>query len=1218
MATSHEWTAPSFRSLALMLRGRAGLTQRELASAIGVSDRTVQVWEAGHGHPRAPRLQRLIALYMQVGAFRTGRERYEAAALWGAALESGRRFTSAFDAEWFAPLLATAQASRGAAAAARGSAGQRDDSSTSRLLVKRQHVGDVPVVSVFYGRTQEYASVVRWVQTDGCRLVGVVGMGGIGKTALTAKVAQAIGPSFEAVFWRSLRNAPPCREWLGAAVLFLSEHQVVPAEADEARRAQLLELLRDRRCLLVLDNFETVLEPCASEVRYRDGYTGYGLVLELLGETAHQSSILVTSREGPAELRRLQSPTGQVRLLRLDGLDAAAAQALLASRGLAGDRSAWRALVDRYRGNALALQVVGEVIATVFSHDIDAFLAAGEAVFGDIRRLLETQFSRLSPTERTVLYWLAVEREPVDFSTLAANVGSATPRHNLLEALDALERRCLLESSARAATFTLQPVVLEHATEELISVSCAEIKSREPRILLTHALIKAESLEYVRHTQERLIAAPVLARLADAPPETGSEAQLLELLEHFRGRPRAAQGYGPGNVVNLLRLARGHLRDLDLSGLSLRQVDFAAVSAQGTSLARAELANAIFAEQFGAAMCASLSADGSFLVVGTISGEVRVWRLSDRTPVMLVQQPTGAAWDVAISSDGVYAVSCGGDCAVVWGPSNGREPIVIRTPGGEAWRVAMSADGHLVAVGAGDGTTTLWDARNGQSMGVLQCHTGGVRGLALSANGDLLASSGADGTVRIWDTQKGACLKQFARVAGDAADARAVALSPDGRIVAAGDGGAVYVRDVFSGNLLATLLGHTGPVWGVSLSSNGRLLASCGADRTVRLWDTRTGEVQSVLHDHAGAVVQTSISADGRLAASVARDGAVRVWEVRSGHCLVLTRGSVPAVFEVALSADGCSAVSGAGDGHVRVWDTTTGRCRRVLKGHVAAVWAVALTPNARLVASGGIDGTVRLWRTSGETLAVFGEHTAGVLSVALSADGKLIASGGLDGTMRLWDTRTNECLRTQKCGAVGVRTVRLSTDGRTVLTAEFDGTVRLWDTSNGACRGSLTLDGGEAGRLAFSADGRLVACADPEGRVRLWDTRTLECVRVIQGQRRGVRAVGLSTDGSLLVAGGVDGSVGLWSAGDGRSRGLLRGHTGEVWAVAFSADGRLAVSSGLDGTLRLWDTTGSGMELRTMRPDRPYERMDITGASGVTDAQRRALLALGAVDLAT
>src|SRR5258707_2893695 len=506
MATSPEWTGASFRSLALMLRGRAGVTQRELASAIGVSDRTVQVWEAGLGHPRPQRLQQLIALYMQVGAFRAGRESHEAAALWAAALETGRRFKSAFDAEWFASQVEATLARRAAAAVARTPTGQHQ-------------VSGAAAVSVFYGRVQEYDSVVRWVQRDGCRLVGVIGMGGMGKTALTSQVAYGIGPSFDAVCWRSLRNAPPCREWLADAILSLSERQVIPAEAEDARRAQLLELLRDRRCLLVLDNFETVLEPRAAEVRYRDGYSGYGLLVELFAETTHQSSMLVTSREEPAELRRLQSPTGPVRVLRLGGLDEGAAKALLGTKGLAGDPSAWGTLVDRYRGNALALQVVGEVIATVFGRYIDAFLAAGDSVFGDIRRLLEAQFSRLSPTERAVLYWLAIEREPVEFNTLAANVGSGTPRRQLLEALDALERRSLLESGAHAARFTLQPVVLEYATEELIAAACAEVQHGEPRLLLTHALIKAKSLEYVRHAQERLIAAPVLARLADTRPD---------------------------------------------------------------------------------------------------------------------------------------------------------------------------------------------------------------------------------------------------------------------------------------------------------------------------------------------------------------------------------------------------------------------------------------------------------------------------------------------------------------------------------------------------------------------------------------------------------------------------------------------------------------------------------------------------------------------------
>src|SRR5689334_21545545 len=100
--TARDSQAPSFRSLLLMLRGRAGMTQRVLAASIGVSERAVQVWEAGLGHPCALSLQTLIGLYVRVGALRP--EADEAAALWSAALEEGPRFKTAFDADWFATL----------------------------------------------------------------------------------------------------------------------------------------------------------------------------------------------------------------------------------------------------------------------------------------------------------------------------------------------------------------------------------------------------------------------------------------------------------------------------------------------------------------------------------------------------------------------------------------------------------------------------------------------------------------------------------------------------------------------------------------------------------------------------------------------------------------------------------------------------------------------------------------------------------------------------------------------------------------------------------------------------------------------------------------------------------------------------------------------------------------------------------------------------------
>jgi hypothetical protein len=347
-------------------------------------------------------------------------------------------------------------------------------------------------------------------------------------------VARDHAADFAYVVWRSLRNAPPLNDLLGQCIVFLSDQRETDLPDDSGQRITLLmQYLQQQRCLLVLDNAETILRGGDQAGRYREGYEGYGDLILRVGETAHQSLLIVTSREKPREFGRLEGAASPVRTLNLAGVDQDDGKALLHDKGLEGSDTDWSELVRIYSGNPLALKLTAESIREIFAGDINEFLSEGGAIFGDVLAVLDQQFNRLAPLEQEIMYWLAIEREPVSADEVRGSLVAPVGKRAFLEALADLRRRSLVEQSP--AGLTLQNVVMEYMTERLVEQVVEEIAAGRIRLLNSHALMKAQAKEYVRNSQVRLILDEVLTRLEQ---RLGSRAavvaRLTEVLAQLR------------------------------------------------------------------------------------------------------------------------------------------------------------------------------------------------------------------------------------------------------------------------------------------------------------------------------------------------------------------------------------------------------------------------------------------------------------------------------------------------------------------------------------------------------------------------------------------------------------------------------------------------------------------------------------------------------------
>jgi hypothetical protein len=321
-----------------------------------------------------------------------------------------------------------------------------------------QDLSEMPELGDFFDRTPELHTLTTWILQQHCRLITLTGISGIGKTTLAVQLVQQIKDEFEYAVWYTLDEFPTLEKFQSNLIQFFSNSEKPDLPPTNQKRLPPIKYLQNHRCLIVLDDIHNLFSSGELAGKYKPESEDYRTLFKQIEKLSHQSCLMLIGWEQPREVTQVKNPNTSIRTLQLKGLDIAAAREILRDYGLEEiDNS--KTLIHRYQGNPLWLKSVANLIQDLGGGVTELLPNDTILLPEDLKDVLQQQFDRLSELEKQVISLLAKESQPLNRAKLLEN--DIIPASDLLNALQSLSRRCLIEQQANF--YTISPVLRQYA-----------------------------------------------------------------------------------------------------------------------------------------------------------------------------------------------------------------------------------------------------------------------------------------------------------------------------------------------------------------------------------------------------------------------------------------------------------------------------------------------------------------------------------------------------------------------------------------------------------------------------------------------------------------------------------------------------------------------------------------------------------------------------------